>query len=162
MNSIQFEQEYTSGLNQARTDAATLIPATAELARATNDPELADALKAHVNDLSRQVDRLSEIIPARTAAPGEDAIVCLTAKAARIVAAHEPGPIRDAAMIAAMQHIQHYLIATYGTLAAYARMLGRHDEKRILGAFLEDARALDEDLTVIASAILEPEEAVAA
>lgn len=162
MHSRQFEHEYVSELNQARADAMTLIPAFTELARAASDPELADAFKAHVNDLSRQVDRLAEITPSMTVAPGADAIVCLTAKAARLVASREPGAIRDTAMIAAVQHIQHYQIATYGTLAAYARMLDHHDEKRILGALLEDARAVDEDLTVIASAILEPEEAVAA
>jgi len=65
-------------------------------------------------------------------------------------------------MIGALQRIQHYLIATYGTLAAYAKILGRHDEKRILGAILEDERAFDEDLTVIASSILVPDAALAA
>ena len=163
MQSQQFENVYSTGLAQAQANAAILIPATAELARAAEDNELAESLRAQVSELSRQVDRLSEILPNGASAQADNALVALATQASATIPAHELGPIRDPAIIAAMQHIQHYQIATYGTLAAYAKMLGRHNEKRVLGALLEDERALDEDLSVIAEAILSPEEhAVAA
>jgi ferritin-like metal-binding protein YciE len=66
----------------------------------------------------------------------------------------DPGALRDTAIIAAAQRIQHFRIATYGTLAAYAKLLHHHDEKRVLGAILEEERAIDEDLTVIATDLI--------
>jgi len=163
MKSQQIEDEYSAGLTQAKADATNLISIVAELARAAEDTELADSLRDHANELSRQVDRLSEITLIKSSVGDDQIMVVLATKASTAIAANPRSPIRDIAMIAALQHIQHYQIATFGTLAAYAKTLGRHHEKRVLGALLEDERALDEDLTVIASMILDPhDQAVAA
>jgi ferritin-like metal-binding protein YciE len=163
MKSQQLDHEYSTGLTQAKAAAANLIPTIAELARAADDTELAESLRDHANELSRQVDRLSEISPTQTMTKDDEVISALATKASTTIAENPQSPIRDIAMIAAMQHIQHYQIATFGTLAAYAKMLGRHNEKRVLGALLEDERALDEDLSVIATMILDPhDQAVAA
>ena len=159
MFSQEFENEYFGGLKQARADAAALVPAFAELAKAADDRELTEALRTHVNDLSHEVDRLGELHLPDDGGETDETIAVLAARALRTIAAAPAGALRDAAMIAAIQHVQHYQIATFGTLAAYAKMLGRHDEKRVLGAFLEDERAFDEDLTVIAGGILAPIEA---
>lgn len=155
------ETMYLAELGRARDDARILIGALSELVAATDDPELADALRAHVNDTSRQVDGLGQMGATQGADEyvDSDAMLALVTQALRTIPATERGALRDVAMIGALQHIQHYLIATFGTLAAYAKILGRHDEKRILGAILEDERAFDEDLTVIATGILEPDTA---
>lgn len=160
MQSQQFLNDYLAGVSQARADAATLVPAMAELARNAANNELAEALRDQANALSLQADRLDPIAGPYMAV--EDCIAVLAAKALRSIATYERGIQRDMAMIAAVQRIQHYEIATFGTLAAYAKMLGRHDEKRVLGAILEDSRALDEDLTIIATSIIEPLDAIAA
>ncbi len=155
---------YISDLHQARDDARMLVAALSELAQATDDPELADAFRAHVSETSRQLDRLGQLDTTGDQAQiaSDDAMAALVARALRPIASGERGVMRDTAMIGAVQRIQHYLIAAFGTLAAYAKLLGRHDEKRILGAMLEDERAFDEDLTVIATGLLEPEPNVAA
>jgi ferritin-like metal-binding protein YciE len=157
------ETMYIADLSQARDDARMLVGALSELAQAADDPELTEAFRVHVSETSRQIDRLGQFEAARgrDAAEADDAMAALIAKALRTIAAGEKSVMRDTAMIAAAQRIQHYLIATYGTLAAYAKLLGRHEEKRILGAMLEDERAFDEDLTVIATSLLEPAFAVA-
>ncbi|MHA1559534.1 MAG: DUF892 family protein [Alphaproteobacteria bacterium] len=163
MKSQQFENVYLSGLAQAQANASILISAAAELAKAAEDIELSESLHAHVNDLSRQIDRLSETSPNGMTAQADNGLSALAMQASAAIATNELGPIRDVAIIAAVQHIQHYQIATFGTLAAYAKMLGRHHEKRVLGALLEDERGLDEDLSVIATMILDPHDrAVAA
>ncbi len=158
------ETIYRSELGRARDDARILIGALSELAMATDDRELADALRAHINDTSRQVDGLGQMGATHSSDDfvDNDAMLALVTQTLRTIPATERGAIRDVAMIGALQHIQHYLMATFGTLAAYAKILGRHDEKRLLGAILEDERAFDEDLTVIATAILVPDAALAA
>ena len=59
----------------------------------------------------------------------------------------------DAALIAAAQKVEHYEIATYGTLAAYARQLGMEDAAALLEETLEEEKAADEKLTELAGEI---------
>ena len=154
-----FEAMYIADLQLARDNAHALVKALPKLAQAAQDPELAEAFGALLSETSRQLDQLDQLLslPDDPAAhDGDEAIVGLIAKALHVASETAPGPLRDAALIAAAQHIQHYEIATYGTLAAYAKILGRHDQKRILGAILEEERAIDEDLTVIAAGLLDP------
>jgi ferritin-like metal-binding protein YciE len=67
------------------------------------------------------------------------------------------GPLRDAAMIASAQRIEHYEICVYGTLATYAKGLGLPEDKKILGSILEEEKAADEALTDIATGIVNPQ-----
>ena len=63
------------------------------------------------------------------------------------------GTVLDAALIASAQKVEHYEIATYGTLATFAEVLDLQDAKDLLGQTLEEEKEADERLTVIASAI---------
>lgn len=59
----------------------------------------------------------------------------------------ETGPVRDAGIIAASQKIEHYEIATYGTLAAFARTLGIEKAVSLLEQTLEEEKQADVTLT---------------
>jgi ferritin-like metal-binding protein YciE len=59
----------------------------------------------------------------------------------------EPGPVRDAGIIAASQKIEHYEIATYGTLCAFARTLGENEAVQLLEATLAEEKDADKTLT---------------
>jgi len=59
----------------------------------------------------------------------------------------EPGAVRDAGIIAASQKIEHYEIATYGTLAAFARTLGEDEAVALLEATLAEEKEADTTLT---------------
>ena len=61
--------------------------------------------------------------------------------------------VLDAAVIAAAQKVEHYEIASYGTLATFAEILGYEDAKELLGQTLEEEKETDETLTQIASQI---------
>ena len=65
-----------------------------------------------------------------------------------------PGPVRDAGIIAASQKIEHYEIATYGTLAAFAKVLGEKTALKNLLKTLEEEKKCDELLTSIADVAL--------
>ena len=58
-----------------------------------------------------------------------------------------PGPVRDAGIIAASQKIEHYEIASYGTLCAYAKTLGEDEAGALLYETLEEEKNADLTLT---------------
>ena len=160
-----FEAMYVADLHRAREDAKALVAALPNMAEAAADPELAAAFKAHLVETTQQIGRVGDIarhygLPAMKA--DNNAMEALIVQVLRIGSSMEPGALRDTAIIAAAQRIQHYRIATYGTLAAYTKFLDRHDEKRILGAILEEERAIDEDFTVIATGLIETGQSVVA
>lgn len=62
----------------------------------------------------------------------------------------EEGPMRDAGIIAAAQKVEHYEIATYGTLCTFAKTLGWEEVKAILGTTLEEEKNADLGLNEIA------------
>jgi hypothetical protein len=63
------------------------------------------------------------------------------------------GTVLDAALIASAQKVEHYEIATYGTLATFAEVLGMEDAKDLLGQTLDEEKEADEKLTQIARQI---------
>ena len=64
----------------------------------------------------------------------------------------DEGPIRDAALIGAAQKVEHYEIATYGTLATLAKQLGQEDAMKLLLETLGEEKSTDEKLTQLAKA----------
>ena len=65
--------------------------------------------------------------------------------------------LRDAEMIGSAQRVEHYEIAAYGTLATYAKGLGREDDARTLHTILEQEKKADALLTQIAKGIVNPD-----
>jgi ferritin-like metal-binding protein YciE len=65
----------------------------------------------------------------------------------------EKGPVLDAALIGAAQKVEHYEIASYGTLAAFAKQLGEQDALKLLLETLKEEKATDEKLSVLADKI---------
>lgn len=154
-----FETMYLTGLQGACNLEAMQLDALAAMADAAEDRELADELQAHLAETRAQYEQIRDLLKRYRADRGElrdEAMKVMIGETERLVATVERGPLRDAALIAAAQRIEHQEIAVYGTLAAYAKMLGRHEEKRILGAILEEERAADEDLSDIATGLVNP------
>ena len=64
--------------------------------------------------------------------------------------------VRDVVLVATLQHVVHYLITSYGTLAAHAKSLGRMDQAERLHAFAEADRQFDLDLSSLAKTEVNP------
>lgn len=60
------------------------------------------------------------------------------------------GPVRDAALIGGAQKVEHYEIAAYGTICALAKQLGYDDALDLLKQTLQEEKATDEKLTMLA------------
>lgn len=154
-----FETMYIAGLQEARSIEEMLIEALPRLADAADDRELADTFRAHHAETRVQLERVKDILDRYNAStPGGTGgtIEAMIQLAENATATMERGALRDATLISLSQRIEHYEMAIYGTLASYAKLLGRHEDKRTLGAILEEERAADEDLTDIADGLVNP------
>ena len=116
---------------------------------ATND-NLITAIADHLEVTKTQVERLEEvfkIIGEKAVAKKCDAMEGLIKEGESIMEETEIGAVRDAGIIAASQKIEHYEIATYGTLVAFARTLGEDEAAEILATTLAEEKEADVTLT---------------
>jgi ferritin-like metal-binding protein YciE len=131
-----------------------LLKALPKLAGAASDAELRDALETHLAETTNQVSRLEQVFELVGAKPetrtcaGMAGILEEFAK----VLSGEGSPTRDALIIAAAQRAEHYEIAAYGTVAAWAEGLGYTDAAELLRETLDEEKSADETLTGLAEA----------
>ncbi|HBV39099.1 ferritin-like metal-binding protein YciE [Erwinia persicina] len=125
-----------------------------KMARAATDEKLVAAFKQHLEETQGQIERLDQLVEStdgvRIKRMKCHALEGLVEEAQEIIDSVEAGPVRDAGLIGAAQKVEHYEIATYGTLRALALKLGYKEAARLLGETLEEEKATDEKLTVIA------------
>lgn len=130
-----------------------LTKALPKLARAATDPKLAAAFKTHLDETRGQIERIDQIV--ELAGIRLKRIKCaamegLVEESDEVIAEIAKGPVLDAALIGAAQKVEHYEIASYGTLVAFARHLGMDEVIPLLQQTLEEEKATDKKLTVLA------------
>lgn len=116
-------------------------------------PALKQGLKAHMEETEGHVARLDKVFRMHGTEPkGVDcpAIDGIIEEADDIVAEVADKNVLDAAIIAASQAVEHYEMARYGTLIAWANQLGRQDCAEILEKTLEEEKAADAKLSTLA------------
>jgi len=130
-----------------------LVKALPKMMKNATNEELKAAIEKHLGETKTHVTRLEEIFESmgkKAQAKKCDAMQGLLDEADSIVEETEPGTVRDAGIIAASQKVEHYEIATYGTLAAFAKILEEKDALKNLLATLEEEKTCDESLTQLA------------
>jgi ferritin-like metal-binding protein YciE len=128
-----------------------------KMARAAQNPELKAAFQTHEQETQAQYERLSEVFDALGKRPtGKtcDAIEGIIAEAQEIMEEFKGSPALDAGLLAAAQAVEHYEIARYGTLKAWAAQLGLADAERLLDQTLQEETATDEILTGLAETVI--------
>jgi ferritin-like metal-binding protein YciE len=136
-----------------------LTKALPKMAHAASSEQLRTAFMNHLRDTERQVTRLEQVF--RTlgeTARGKkcDGIIGLVEEGKKAMEGLD-GAVLDAALIAGGQKVEHYEIATYGTLAYFAELLGHDRAKELLGETLEEEKAADETLSTIAKSEVNPQ-----
>ncbi|MBW8362221.1 MAG: ferritin-like domain-containing protein [Kaistella sp.] len=124
-----------------------------KMAKNATSKKLKDAVNLHLDETKDQVKRLEDGFKALKLKPEAvkcDAMDGLLKEAEGIMEETEPGAVRDAAIIAAAQKVEHYEIASYGTLATYAKLLGEKEVLQLLLATLSEEKSCDKDLTKLA------------
>ncbi len=130
-----------------------LVEALPKMADAAADPELALAFQEHLRHTERQVTRLESVFAALGEDPEPDTcegMQGLIEEGTELMETDAEPSVRDAALIAAAQRVEHYEIAAYGTLRVWAATLGLNEAVELLEETLEEEKAADQKLTMIA------------
>ncbi|MFF5381492.1 ferritin-like domain-containing protein [Pedobacter suwonensis] len=131
-----------------------LVKALPKMKKAATSPELAAAFEKHTQETEQHISTLEEVfslLGEKAAAKKCDAMAGLLEEANGIIADTDKGTmIRDAGLILAAQKVEHYEIATYGTLKVFAENIGHDDVAQLLSQTLENEKATDVALTEIA------------
>lgn len=132
-----------------------LVKALPKMAKAAESEELRASFEEHLEITRMQVERLEEVFKLLgMAARGKtcEGMKGLIEEGQEAMEELE-GSTLDAALIASAQKVEHYEIATYGTLATFAEVLEMEEAKDLLGQTLEEEKEADEKLTGIAGQI---------
>ena len=126
-----------------------LLKALPKMAQAASEADLKDGFNEHFKETETHVERLKQVFQ-MLGRPAKGK----TCKAMQGLIAEGEELIKenagDAALICAAQKIEHYEIASYGTLCSWARLLEEEDAEELLNTTLDEEKAVDQKLTEIA------------
>lgn len=130
-----------------------LTKALPKMAKKATSEELVSAIENHLEETEGQVQKVEqvfEIIGKKPVAKKCEAMDGLIKEAEEIMKNSEEGAMRDAGIISAAQKVEHYEIASYGTLRTFAQTLGIDDAAQLLEEILDEEKSADEKLTDVA------------
>src|SRR4051812_6846316 len=135
-----------------------LVKALPKMAKAASSEELSSGFEEHLEQTKEHVQRLEQIFeslgenPKGKKCKGMEGLV---EEAAEMIDEDFEDNIKDAGLIGAAQRVEHYEIAAYGTVRAFAETLGESEHVSLLEQTLEEEKETDEKLTELASQINE-------
>ena len=137
-----------------------LTKALPKMAKNATSEEIVEALEQHLSETEEQehkVEQVFEILEKKAVAKKCEAMEGLIKEGEEIIKDTEKGPQRDAGIIAAAQKVEHYEIASYGTLRTFAQTLGLDDAAEIFEEILEEEKNADQTLTEVAESSINVE-----
>jgi ferritin-like metal-binding protein YciE len=142
-----------------------LTKALPKLAKAASSPELRDAFESHLEETKGQIERLQSVFQSldeKVRGKHCDGIAGIIEEGSAIMKEDFDESTMDACLIAAGQRAEHYEIAAYGTLVAWARAMGHDEAADALQETLDEEKAADEKLSSLAEGGINQEAAEAA
>ncbi|EOQ8800925.1 ferritin-like domain-containing protein [Escherichia coli] len=131
-----------------------LTKALSKLSRSAYSDKLTAAFQSHLDETHGQIERIDQVVDS------EDGLKLKRIKCAameglieevnEVIESTDKNEVRDAALIAAAQKVEHYEIASYGTLVTLAEQLGYKKAAKLLKETLEEEKATDVKLTDLA------------
>lgn len=162
MQSSQLMKLFEDELKDIYWAEKALTKAIPKMIKNATSDQLIEALTSHLAETEEQVSRLEqvfEIIDQKAVAVKCEAMEGLLKEAEGIMDDCEEGAMRDAGIISAGQKVEHYEIASYGTLRQFAETLGLSEAVILLEETLNEEKAADEKLTEIAVSAINMEAA---
>ncbi|HKQ18138.1 MAG TPA: ferritin-like domain-containing protein [Candidatus Eisenbacteria bacterium] len=155
MQTDTFEKLFVEELRDMYSAEKQLVKALPKLAKAANSPELRSALEDHLDVTKEQVERLEGIF--RDLGHSSSGKTCkgmagIIEEGQNILDKDYEEEVMDAGIIAAAQKVEHYEIASYGTLRAFAETRGDRKVAEVLDEILREEKDADLTLTRIARA----------
>ena len=137
-----------------------LTKALPKMANAAKSEELAEAFKSHLEETEGHVTRLVNVFKSLDESAKSKkckAMQGLLEEGEELMKEEGDSPALDAALIAAAQKVEHYEIASYGTVRAWAEQMGHSDAVELLTQTLDEEKVADENLTRIAEGLANQE-----
>ena len=148
-----FEQLYIHQLEDVYYAEQQITKALPKMIDKATDPALRQGFETHLRETEGQLERLRRVFeiegmqPKGVTCPAIDGIIKEANETAGEIA---DKAVLDAALTAAAQAVEHYEIARYGTLIAWAKQLGKHDSAALFAETLAEEKATDEKLSALA------------
>ena len=130
-----------------------LTKALPKMAKAAQNEELRQGFEMHLQETENQIQRLEQVVEAlgesmkRKVCKGMKGLI---EEGSEMMQEKKGSSSIDAALIAAAQKVEHYEIASYGTLCAWAKLMNQNEALELLHETLEEEKATDEKLTQLA------------
>jgi len=153
MHSSQLMQLFEEELKDIYWAEKALTKAIPKMISNATSDRLIETLQGHLKETEEQVKRVEkvfELVGHKATAKKCEAMEGLINEAEEIMEACEEGAMRDAGIISAGQKIEHYEIASYGTLRQFAQTLGFTEAAELLQATLDEEKVADAQLTEVA------------
>lgn len=153
MQSSQLMKLFEDELKDIYWAEKALIKALPEMAKNATSKALIAALNSHLEETKEQtlrIEQIFEIIEKKAIAEKCEAMAGLIKEATEIMESSDEGAMRDAGIISAAQKVEHYEIATYGTLWQFAETLEMDKVADLLGTTLQEEKDADSKLSDIA------------
>ena len=139
-----------------------ILKALPKMIKTATNEQLASAFEQHLAETKVHVERVQQVMEGLgMPVKGKPckAMKGIIEEGKEVMSEDAEDDVMDAALIGAAQKVEHYEIATYGTLCTYADLLGLDQAKKLLGQNLEEEKATDQKLTELAEAVINLEAA---
>ncbi len=156
MTKDSLRELYIDELKDIYSAEKQLTKALPKMAKAASSEELRQGFEEHLEQTQGHVERLDEIFSQLGAkATGKKCMGMegLVKEGAEIMGEDFSEDVMDAALISAAQRVEHYEIAAYGTVIAYANLLGESAQAELLQETLEEEKETDQKLTQLSEQI---------
>ena len=153
MQITSFKDMYIAEPQELTNLEGQLGEALRRMAAVASHPSLKNALTHHREQTQVQKQRLESILKkhgASSRAHTDQTMQALINETEKMITMVKGDDLRDAALIASTQKVEHYEIAAYGTAASLAGLLDLRDDQRLLHESLEEEKAADAVLTTLA------------
>lgn len=153
MQSSQLMKLFEDELKDIYWAEKALTKAIPKMIKNATSEELIEALESHLKETEghvKRVEQVFDVLSKKATAKKCEAMEGLIKEAEEIMESCEEGAMCDAGIISAGQKVEHYEIATYGTLRQFAETLGLDEAVELLEATLEEEKAADEKLSEVA------------
>jgi len=154
------EKLYISELRDLYSAENQLLKALPKMAKGATSPELKEAFETHLKQTKGHVERLEELFAQRDESPkGKTchAMKGLIEEGSEILEEEGENSVLDAGMIVAAQKVEHYEIASYGSVRTFANLLGKDEEAELLQSTLDEEAETNETLNRLAETVVNPE-----
>jgi ferritin-like metal-binding protein YciE len=150
------QELYVDELKDIYSAEKQITKALPKMAKAASSPDLKAGFEEHLQQTQGQIERLEQVFaelgekPTGKKCAGMEGLL---KEGAEVMGEDFSDEVMDAALIAAAQRVEHYEIAAYGTVCAYADLLGHSEQASLLRETLDEEKETDQKLTELSEVI---------